>query len=216
MCWCSAASVAPTEIFFRSVRMAAWMAVPCATASSGDTSQLGYLPPKYSRSILRTYAMRVEPPTSTTSSTSSRRMPTVESTLATGKIARSKRGAASSSYSRRERKMGAAPRRLGASCTSTAKLPPSSAASKSPPQSHSSLSSSFSRSASSRSARIASASSSRAYDGSFAFTRLTIASRTARLKSCPPSRLSPAAAITSKMPLFRLSSETSSVPPPMS
>ena len=30
------------------------------------------------------------------------------------------------------------------------------------------------------------------------------------------SRLSPAAAITSKMPLFRLSSETSRVPPPMS
>ena len=34
--------------------------------------------------------------------------------------------------------------------------------------------------------------------------------------TCPPRRLSPLAAMTSKIPLLRLSKETSNVPPPMS
>mmetsp|Transcript_25 Transcript_25/g.89 ORF Transcript_25/g.89 Transcript_25/m.89 type:complete len:210 (-) Transcript_25:286-915(-) len=164
----------------------------------------------------RTCAMRVEPPTRTTSSTSSIRMPTRSSTCLTGASARSKRGAESAWYSKREKRSGPAAARLGGSCTATPVSSARAPSSKAPPQSHSSFSSILTRSASSRRARIASTSASTSTDGSAARTRPTRASRSPRLKSCPPSLLSPAAAITSKMPLFRLSRDTSSVPPPMS
>eukprot|EP00327_Prymnesium_parvum_P033061 CAMPEP_0195598092 /NCGR_PEP_ID=MMETSP0815-20121206/3330_1 /TAXON_ID=97485 /ORGANISM="Prymnesium parvum, Strain Texoma1" /LENGTH=142 /DNA_ID=CAMNT_0040737469 /DNA_START=276 /DNA_END=703 /DNA_ORIENTATION=- len=142
--------------------MAAWMAVPCATASSGDTSQLGYLPPKYSRSILRTYAMRVEPPTSTTSSTSSRRMPTVESTLATGK--RALRTPAAEEDGRGAAQAGRELHLDGEAAALVGGVEVAAAVALVVELELQPLSSS-------RSARIASASSSRAYDGSFAFTR---------------------------------------------
>eukprot|EP00322_Chrysochromulina_rotalis_P008921 CAMPEP_0115872094 /NCGR_PEP_ID=MMETSP0287-20121206/23239_1 /TAXON_ID=412157 /ORGANISM="Chrysochromulina rotalis, Strain UIO044" /LENGTH=90 /DNA_ID=CAMNT_0003326985 /DNA_START=280 /DNA_END=552 /DNA_ORIENTATION=+ len=72
--------------------MAAWMAVPWATASSGDTSQLGSRPPKWSRSSERSRAIREEPPTSTSSSTSAGAICTRESTSLTGWRARSSSG----------------------------------------------------------------------------------------------------------------------------
>ena len=50
-------------------RMAAWTVAPKATASSGLMDLQGSLPLKNSESMLWTLGMRVDPPTSTTSST---------------------------------------------------------------------------------------------------------------------------------------------------
>ncbi len=72
------------------------------------------------------------------------------------------------------------------------------------------------RSASSLSSRITSASPLISVPGILAATSDKMRSRRAAEKSWPPRRLSPAAAMTSNMPLFRLRSDTSSVPPPRS
>ena len=57
--------------FISPLIMAAWMAAPMATTSSGLTVMLGSLPPVSRRTSACTAGMRVEPPTRITSSMSS-------------------------------------------------------------------------------------------------------------------------------------------------
>ena len=96
--------------------MGACIAVPCATASSGETAQFGSFP-KRSASNDRTRDMRDDPPTRTSSSTSEVRMPTRSSTVFTGAIARAKRCDALASYSARVSVRGAAARSAAGSRT---------------------------------------------------------------------------------------------------
>mmetsp|Transcript_71420 Transcript_71420/g.118693 ORF Transcript_71420/g.118693 Transcript_71420/m.118693 type:complete len:315 (-) Transcript_71420:732-1676(-) len=182
-------------------RIAACTAAPCATASSGWTPLLGSLPLKKSLSSCWTFGMRVDPPTRTTSSTSSLFSPASASTFFTGARVFLNRSAFNSSNRARvsvsTRSCPSWKRSISTRtwcCAERARL---------------------ARSTSRRSvcrarwSRDASAPVFRAKS----FSRCVI---TRLSKSSPPRCVSPLAACTSKTPLSIASRETSKVPPPRS
>mmetsp|Transcript_25358 Transcript_25358/g.59171 ORF Transcript_25358/g.59171 Transcript_25358/m.59171 type:complete len:434 (+) Transcript_25358:700-2001(+) len=182
-------------------RMPPCTAAPYATASSGLMPLLGSLPLKKSLSSCCTFGMRVEPPTSTTSSISDFLSSESSITFCTGVSVFLKRSMQSSSNRARV-----------------------SVSEKSMPSCRPSISTRtwcceeserLARSTSRRSFWIAFLS----LDGSEPCLRLKTLSKcwmTRLSKSSPPRWVSPDVAITSNTPLSMVSSETSKVPPPRS
>mmetsp|Transcript_115796 Transcript_115796/g.321995 ORF Transcript_115796/g.321995 Transcript_115796/m.321995 type:complete len:237 (+) Transcript_115796:683-1393(+) len=175
---------------------AAWMAAPCATASSGLMPRTSSFPPKNSRTSCWTFGMRVEPPTSTMSSTSSFFTPPSCRTCCTMPRVRLKRSTLISSNFAR------------------VKVPVNSKSSTEKRACGVLLSCRLTRSASRRNFARASAPSTER--PCFFSNTLEKCRTTPRSKFSPPKRLSPPVARTSKVPSLILSSDASKVPPPKS
>mmetsp|Transcript_59342 Transcript_59342/g.174187 ORF Transcript_59342/g.174187 Transcript_59342/m.174187 type:complete len:330 (-) Transcript_59342:695-1684(-) len=182
-------------------RVPARTAAPCATASSGLMPRAGALPPNASCTSCWTFGMRVEPPTSRTSSTSDAPTPASFRTPSASSMVLSKRSRFSSS----NRALESVPE----------KESPSKSASRLMRACGAELSIRFAFSASCWSLCSAALSP----DGSFPcfFSNALARYRTTRWsKSQPPRRASPAVATTSKESPAARSRETSKVPPPRS
>mmetsp|Transcript_28900 Transcript_28900/g.63718 ORF Transcript_28900/g.63718 Transcript_28900/m.63718 type:complete len:240 (-) Transcript_28900:727-1446(-) len=183
------------------VRMAAWTAAPYATASSGLMLLLSSLPLKKSCSRDCTLGIRVEPPTSTTSCT------WLLSILA------SRRHFSTGSMHLRNRSMLSSSKR--ARVMEVAKSTPSNRESSSMEVWAAEDRVRLARSQAVRSLRRARAEVFR----SFLYLRWNSAAKwfTRRSsKSSPPKWVSPAVALTSKIPSSMVSRDTSKVPPPRS
>mmetsp|Transcript_60340 Transcript_60340/g.159524 ORF Transcript_60340/g.159524 Transcript_60340/m.159524 type:complete len:266 (+) Transcript_60340:733-1530(+) len=182
-------------------RMPPCTAAPYATASSGLMPLLGSLPLKKSLSSCCTLGMRVDPPTSTTSSISDFFISESSMTFCTGVSVFLKRSMHSSSKRARV-----------------------SVSEKSCPSKRPSISTRTWCCVDSE--RLARSTSRRSFctarlslDGSEPCLRLKTLSRcwiTRLSKSSPPRWVSPAVDLTSKMPSSIVSSDTSKVPPPRS
>mmetsp|Transcript_23580 Transcript_23580/g.60532 ORF Transcript_23580/g.60532 Transcript_23580/m.60532 type:complete len:285 (+) Transcript_23580:729-1583(+) len=181
---------------------AAWTAAPMATTSSGLTEWHSCLPPKNSDRISWTRGMRVEPPTSTISSTASGPSPASARTWETGSIRRWSRSALMSSNSARVMvQEKSRPSKSASTCTVACSVDDSSRLA---------ASAAVRRRRMARgSARTPSASASASNtDARWCTMRSS--------KSSPPRWVSPAVAFTSSSPDSMESSVTSKVPPPRS
>mmetsp|Transcript_41946 Transcript_41946/g.108636 ORF Transcript_41946/g.108636 Transcript_41946/m.108636 type:complete len:317 (-) Transcript_41946:776-1726(-) len=179
-----------------------WMAAPMATTSSGLTEWHSCLPPKNSDRISWTRGMRVEPPTSTISSTASGPSPASARTWETGSIRRWSRSALMSSNSARVMvQEKSRPSKSASTCTVACSVDDSSRLA---------ASAAVRRRRMARgSARTPSASASASNtDARWCTMRSS--------KSSPPRWVSPAVAFTSSSPDSMESSVTSKVPPPRS
>mmetsp|Transcript_11648 Transcript_11648/g.49008 ORF Transcript_11648/g.49008 Transcript_11648/m.49008 type:complete len:384 (-) Transcript_11648:508-1659(-) len=194
------------------LRMPPCTAAPKATASSGLTPATGSLPEQSFLATARAHAMRVEPPTSTSSSTlppamgNERQSPASSRASCVGAFSRSTR-----SFTRRSKT-------LRVSVVSRSRgLPSEPYARKGRLMvvCSASLSSHLARSAASVMRCIAARSALASTPCCF-LNSSTIHCATRASKSSPPSLSSPAVASTSKTPSPSSSTETSKVPPPRS